>query len=167
MLSIMATVFRKTSKGQQEIETRAHGLLPKLRTALILVDGRRDEDALRKMIPGDPDATIKTLIDDGYIEAMEVVTEKPRPVAKPDSGPPSRPAVSNPKTFEQHRQAAVRMINDTLGPSGESAALKIERCKTWDELQPALEFARSILANARGAQAAEDFRRQFIESRPT
>lgn len=165
----MATVYRKTAKGQAEVETRVHRLLPRLRTALILVDGRRDEDELHKLIPGEPEATLKTLIDDGFIEPAAVATEKARPGAAPagtrpaDAGPKSP---FNPKAFEQHRQAAVRALNDLLGPFAEAAAVKIERCKTWDELMPALEFAQRTIVNARGESAAAEFGRQFIEAPP-
>ena len=51
----MPLVYRKTTKGQREIETRADRLLPRLRTALILADGRRGMEELRKLVPGDPD----------------------------------------------------------------------------------------------------------------
>ena len=39
----MATVYRKTDKGRNEIETRANRLLPRLRSALIVVDGQRND----------------------------------------------------------------------------------------------------------------------------
>ena len=162
----MGTVYRKTAKGQAEVETRAHRLLPRLRTALILVDGRREEEELLKLIPGEPEATIKTLMDDGFIEVLAVTGDKPRPAApaKPeDTGPRSG---FNPKAFEQHRQGAVRSLNDLLGPFAEVAAVKIERCKTWDELMPALEFAQRIVSSAKGDAAAAEFGRQFIEAPP-
>lgn len=162
----MATVYRKTAKGQQEVETRTHGLMPRLRTALILVDGRRDEETLYKLMPGDPQATIKSLLDEGYIEPAAPAVERRATPRLPDAAALRPAAPAEARTFEQHRQAAVRTINDALGPSGEAAALKLERCKTWDELLPALEFARSILANARGAQVGEEFRRQFIATPP-
>ena len=37
----MSTIFRKTAKGTSEVETRANRLPPRLRAALILVDGRQ------------------------------------------------------------------------------------------------------------------------------
>ena len=46
----MTKIFRKTDKGVDEIATRANRLVPRLRTALILVDGIRDEAEL-----GQPD----------------------------------------------------------------------------------------------------------------
>ena len=67
----MSVVFRKTAKGQAEIETRADRLPPRLRTALILVDGRRDGVALAKFCPSDPESTLAGLLDGGYIEMVE------------------------------------------------------------------------------------------------
>jgi hypothetical protein len=162
----MATVYRKTAKGQAEVETRAHRLIPRLRTALILVDGKREESELLKLIPGEPEATIRTLIDDGFIEVSAITIDKPRPTAsRPADAQPTRPP-HNQKAFEQHRQAAVRAINDLLGPLGEAAALRLERSKTWDELLAALEFAQRLVANGKGGDAAAEFGRQFIEAPP-
>ncbi len=50
----MATIYRKTAKGHSEIETRAHRLAPRLRSALIMVDGRRSDDEVRKLIRSRP-----------------------------------------------------------------------------------------------------------------
>ena len=66
----MITVYRKSAKGQREIETRADRLAPRLRTALILVDGRRSDADLRALIQPDADAALATLLDGGYIEPV-------------------------------------------------------------------------------------------------
>ncbi|NRR33482.1 hypothetical protein HSX11_25230 [Oxalobacteraceae bacterium] len=46
------TIYDKTSKGRDEIATRAHKLAPRLRTLLLLVDGRRPEDELLRNVLG-------------------------------------------------------------------------------------------------------------------
>ena len=48
------TVYRKTAKGMAEIETRVHRLAPRLRGALILVDGRKTDDELATLILAEP-----------------------------------------------------------------------------------------------------------------
>jgi hypothetical protein len=65
----MAT-YRKTSKGIREIETRECHLSPRLRTALILVDGRRGDSELRRMIFSEADETLRALLEQGFIEAV-------------------------------------------------------------------------------------------------
>jgi hypothetical protein len=63
-------IYRKTSKGIREIETRECHLSPRLRTALILVDGRRGDSELRRMIFGEADETLRALLEQGFIEAV-------------------------------------------------------------------------------------------------
>jgi hypothetical protein len=46
----MATIYRKTAKGHSEIETCAARLPPRLRSALILIDGRRTDGEMGKLI---------------------------------------------------------------------------------------------------------------------
>ncbi len=169
------TLYRKTAKGQTEIETRANRLLPRLRTALILVDGRRDDVELRKLVPGDADEAFRTLLADGYVEAIEAAPERPAPrpapaptsAAAPAAARPSeaaKPAALDPKAFENLRRTAVRFLNDQTGPMGEGVAMRMEKARTMDELAPLLLLAQRSIANATGSGAAAEFGRRFIDS---
>jgi hypothetical protein len=163
----MATIYRKTAKAQEEIDTRAHRLVPRLRTALILVDGRRSDDELRKMIMLQADETLGALLAQGFIEvAGEVEAPRPRPAAAPvahAAGVPV-PAVAAPsgKAFEQQRRGAVRAFTDLVGPMGEVLAMKMEKARSADELRPLLETARQIIANSRGGSSAAQFAERHL-----
>jgi hypothetical protein len=162
----MATIYRKTAKAQEEIDTRAHRLVPRLRTALILVDGRRSDDELRKMIMLQADETLAALLAQGFIEvAGEVEAPRPRPAAPvaPAAGVPA-PAVAAPsgKAFEQQRREAVRAFTDLVGPMGEVLAMKMEKARSADELRPLLETARQIIANSRGGSSAAQFAERHL-----
>ena len=51
----------------------------------------------------------------------------------------------------------MREISDRLGPNGDTLALKIERCKTPEELRAALREAEKILASFLGAEYGRTF----------
>lgn len=164
----MSTIYRKTPSGQDEIETRARRLPPRLRTALILVDGKRTEDELRQMIAQQADETLAALIEQGLIEVSEAPAAKPRPaaasaapaVAAPTALAPPPPAAARP--FEQVRRDSVRHFTDLVGPMAEALAIKMEKARNIDELKPLLELARQIIANSRGSAAAAEFTAKFI-----
>jgi hypothetical protein len=175
---VMATIYRKTDKGHAEIETRAHRLPPRVRQALIVVDGRRSDDDLRKLIMQQPDETLQSLLDGGFIEASGSISA-PRPTpASAHAAPPAAPAAAGtmapaapaastapgtvPLDLAALKRAAVRSINDQLGPMGESLALRIERCRSPAELQPLLVTATDIIRNARGPAAATAFAARFL-----
>jgi hypothetical protein len=154
----MASVYKKTAKGQTEIETRVNRLVPRLRTSLILVDGKRTDDELRTMIAADADQVLATLLADGYIEVIST-TPPPRSASAapaPSDGP-------SPRKIEETRRAAVRFLNDHLGPSAESLALKIERAQSWGELKPHLEMAEHFLRAGRGPAVGQEFADKFLE----
>jgi len=67
----MSTVYQKSPKGDLEIRTRTHRLSPYLRQALILIDGKRDEDALRKLLGERTVECLLELMADEFIEAVE------------------------------------------------------------------------------------------------
>ena len=157
----MASIFRKTAKGLAEIETRAHRLPPRLRSALIVVDGKRDEEALSKLVLQDPALTLQTLLEAGFIEVFDTVpTPSPRPAAV---APPARtaPAPAAPSGFDQTRRDAVRALTDLIGPMGEALAIKMEKTRSLDELRPLLTVAMQVIANTRGRQAATDYGTRF------
>jgi hypothetical protein len=168
----MSTLFRKTAKGQNEVETRANRLPPRLRAALILVDGRRSEDDLAKLVAADAPQVLRTLLDDGYIEAVLAPAPKPAtaaPVAPPAAARPGAPVNSvpgvlsmPPSQFAQTKRDAVRMLTEQVGPMAEALALKIEKAGNTAELHQLLEVGRQVLGNTRGRAAAEAFAQRFL-----
>jgi len=166
----MGTIYRKTVEGQQEIDNRGRQLGPRLRTALIMVDGRRTDDELRKLIAVQADETLQTLLEHKLIEVVSVSQARPPARPAPAANAPSAaaaPAAQAPATardFPTLRKDAVRAVNDLLGPMGEMMALKLEQAKNADDLRAALERAVTVIGNARGGAAAVQFARQFIES---
>jgi hypothetical protein len=152
----MGTIYRKTAEGQQEIDSRGRQLGPRLRTALIMVDGRRSDEDLRKLIAVQADETLQTLLEHKLIEVVSVSqTRPPSPVA---------PAAVPSRDFPTLRRDAVRAVNDLLGPMGEMIAMKLEQAKNAEDLRAALERAVTVIGNARGGAAAVQFARQFIEA---
>jgi hypothetical protein len=162
----MSTIYRKTAKGQAEIETRGHRLPPRLRGALILVDGQRSEADLAKLIPVDPQTTLATLLAEGFIDVFAILAERGPitsvdvPLPGPDSGPmPLSPAAAS---IEAIKRDTVRFLNDKLGPSAENLAVRIERTKTMTELMPLLAQATQTLRSFGGAAVSEEFVTRFM-----
>jgi hypothetical protein len=163
----MATVYRKTDKGQAEIETRAHRLVPRLRTALILVDGKRSGDDLAGLIANEPAQTLQTLLEQGFIEAFEVAPSRSAAPARPPvETPPAEaaPPAGDPKAFERRKREAVRFLTEQVGPMAEAIGIRIEKTSDWTQLLPALQLGQQILTNTRGAGVAGEFGRLFIDT---
>ena len=168
----MASVYRKTPKGLSEIETRANRLTPRLRTSLILVDGRRSDDQLRTMIQVNADEVLTSLLSEGYIEEIVMAAPPPRATAAANGSATNGHANghangssngSSARKLEDVRRMAVRFLNDQMGPSAETVALKIEKAHDWEELKPHLEMAEHYLRAGRGAATAREFSAKFIE----
>ena len=159
----MTIVFRKTAKGAAEIETRAHRLSPRVRSALILVDGKRADDELMRMIQTDAEGALASLLADGFIEVLATLAARP-PERKPV--PTSGNALTRESVgadFDALRRDAVRQLNDHLGPAAETVAIKIERSKSMPELRPLLALGAQMLRDVRGAAVAEAFAARFID----
>jgi hypothetical protein len=162
----MNTIYRKTAKGIAEIETRAHRLLPRLRSALILVDGKKSDDELVTMVLAEPEATLASLLADGFIEVIATLAERPaeRKPAAPaaPANPVSAAVLPAGKTFEALRREVVRQLTDLLGPAAETVAIKIERAKSLAELQPLLVQAVQTVRSMRGQAAADAFEARYL-----
>ncbi len=158
----MPTSFRKTAKGQTEIETRAHRLTPRLRGLLILVDGKRDEAALAALVPVPQQAEglLAELVSQGFIEPLPEAAAPPQPVAAPAAAPRAAAAPSG--EFDTLRRSAVRALNDELGPAAESLAIRLERARSMAELRPLLVQAAQLVANMRGRATAEAYAAKFL-----
>ena len=163
----MATIYRKTAKGHSEIETRAHRLSLRLRSALIMVDGRRSDDEVHKLMPQHAEDTLQQLVEQGFIEIIGITQDAlparaPAPMqpaaATPAPAaalavPPSMP----PRDFATTRLQAVRLFTEMVGPMAEALDMKMERARSPDELVPLMQTAQRIIGNARGGAAAADY----------
>lgn len=172
----MATIYRKTAKGQSEIETRALKLAPRFRSLLILVDGRRSDRELTALMPQAGDEALAALAQAGLIEAIGLTADTPVPPAPRAAVPPAPPPPAAAPTaaaapaapevradmpFEQRRRESVRMLIDQIGPMAEALAMRMERARSIDELRPLLSTAAQVLANTRGRGVAAEFSRRF------
>jgi hypothetical protein len=156
------TAYRKTAKGLSEIETRAHRLAPRLRSALIIVDGRRTAAELRPLILQQPEETLRWLLDEGFIEPVPGAASGSAPAAAPaPAAGPATPGAADkplsPAEFARLRAGAVRLLLEQVGPDAEPLALRMERAANAEALRPLLAMAVQSVSNMRGRQAGQDF----------
>jgi hypothetical protein len=154
-LGMSVRVFSKTEKGQSEIQTRAHRLAPRLRQALILVDGKRDEDGLSSLIPGEAFSLLDSLLSEGFISVVEHTTIEPRPVFDVafETRAPDIAAL---------RRDLVRALNDALGPAAEGICMRVEKSKSMVDLGPTIGQAVQMVRTFRGEEAANAFAARFV-----
>jgi hypothetical protein len=157
----MATIYAKTADGQNEIETRARRITPRARSLLILIDGKRSDEELAKLVQ-QFDQTLPLLLDGGLVEAVATSSRSSSKPAAPEAAPPPPAPAEITADLNRVRREAVRAINDLLGPMGESLALRIERAGNAAELREVLERAVAYIANARGGGAAAQFAARFL-----
>lgn len=148
----MSTTYRKTELGQTEIATRAMKLAPRLRQALILVDGKRNDDELRKLIPPPAEEALQTLLEQGFIE-MSAVTAVHVPL--PET--PAAPVAAVVLTLDEMRRRAVRWLSNALGPYADPLNIRIEKVKTDDDMRKALALAANFIGQQLGSGKVAEF----------
>lgn len=177
------TLFGKTAAGREALTTRPAGLGPRLRSLLIMVDGKRNLSEFEKLTGSLEQATdsLNGLLSAGWIEVVGV-DGQPKPMASPGVEVPSpadafEPEVSQPLAvlsptavstlpFSEARRQVVRFINDQLGPMGETLAIRAEGCKTPADLQAALPRIREGLKSFKGMGVVQQFDEELAERLP-
>jgi hypothetical protein len=159
-------VLRKTAKGQQEVDTRAFRLPMRVRALLIMVNGERSVSQLLAGALGTGDSALRELLAGGFVEARDGSAVAAVPAATPAARPDisAKGAAAAPLDLNATQRAAVKAIEDLLGPEGESIALKIERCKTPGDLKAVLERTRDLIAASRGELRAQKFWAAVLKS---
>jgi hypothetical protein len=170
-------IFEKTEAGAEEVKARSRKLAPRLRAMLIMVDGNTPVPQLEVAAAtlGAPGDFLQALLEQGLIRRREAAAAAERtvdlnldhPITTPASLPaagaaPPQRAAGAVNDFEARRRAAVRELNETLGPSGESLAIRMEKARGAAELGPLLGMAVQIIGNARGKTVADAFAARHI-----
>lgn len=186
------TLLAKTEKGRDAMARRLPELGPRLRSMLILVDGKRSAAELDKLGAGlgGGAALLEQLLAQGWIaphdpnvpsfqntapvvDGPPSVAPVPAPVPSEADAPAAHPeAVASPPSgvpvlpFVDARRLVVRFINDAAGPMGELTAIRVESCKTAAELQSQLPRIRDALQNYRGAATVQRFDQEIVPQLP-
>jgi hypothetical protein len=148
----MPIIYRKTAKGLAEIETRVYRLSPRLRSVLIMIDGKRSDADLVQMLPQAGEVLAALAQDDFISEYTRTSTTAapPPPVERTVIRPPQ-------PTFEAMRKDVLRAFNDRLGPAGEGMAVKLEKARNETEFRALLPSAVQLVTTLQGRDAGESF----------
>jgi hypothetical protein len=130
----LQAILVKTEKGVEEIETRKHKLDSKLRTLLIVVNGKSTAAELVQNFAqrGDVTPLLERLLAEGFV----------REAAGPSEG------------FKDVRVQLAQLLTDALGPPGDAFVLKLEECQSPEEARAFVEAHRAILERVEGPRGA-------------
>lgn len=173
-------VYRKSDKGAEAIAARLHGLTPKLRSLLIIVDGKKTGQDLLKFAAnlGDAQAMVTELISGGFIEptpgsgasgsapSVGNSAQEPAQTAAVDATETPTAATRPSVPLPEAKRLAVRLLNDLMGPAAETACIAIESAKNADQFMTAVRKAHSQVQAFRGEAAATKFREQVESNFP-
>ena len=158
----MAVVFAKTPKGQEEIANKSGGLSPRVRRALIMIDGKRSVDELRSMLQSDDlQHTLGMLEEDGYIAVASSSKSEPLPSITAFSELPTTP---DPVRLQQARNFMTNTLNAFVGALGTSALLtRIEAAQSHPDLRAEYdEWYHAIVMSREGKREAETLRSKLL-----
>lgn len=156
-------IYQKTATGSQALAERNPALTPRLRSLLILVDGKRSCPELLQVAQalGDGEQLLAQLLALGFMEARAQV---PAPAAAEPAAAAAAPVSS--LSLPQAQRLAVRKLTDLLGPTADDVCLRIEATRTPQEFAAAVERAEEMLRRVAGPRKAAEFAAALAEHRP-
>ena len=137
-------IYVKTPKGVEEISKRSHGLSPRARQTLIMLDGKRSIDDVMEMLPGDETLELlDELFANGFIDAQQESLAAEAPKAKSAAPKPTvaKPVVPAelPQSEAERLQIAKNFMRNTvqtfLGGMGSGFISHIDKCNSIEELR--------------------------------
>ncbi|HTN67566.1 MAG TPA: hypothetical protein VL051_15430 [Burkholderiaceae bacterium] len=162
-------IFDKTDKGREEIATRCHRLAPRLRTLLVLIDGKHDiADLLKKVAGlGLDEHSIAELLEAGFVQESAPSMAKappspvaaeavPAPVATATAENPVLPAGEN--QFEAIYHFYNETIKSTIGLRGYALQLKVERAESVEDFRALRRPYLEAVLKAKGNEMARSLR---------
>jgi hypothetical protein len=169
--------YRKSGKGAEAIASRLHGLSPRLRSLLIMVDGKKSSQDLLKFAAnfGDAETMMTDLVDGGFIEPIpgEVATVADTPQLQSEQPQAATEALGEAPvtarssvTLPEAKRLAVRLLIDLMGPMADDACIGIESAKNPDQFMNAVRKAHGLVHSFRGEGAASKFREEVEANFP-
>ncbi len=144
-----SVVYVKTPKGIDEMNNRSHGLPPRLRQLLILLDGKRNSAEIAQMFP-EGESLLAELVSGGFIVQLqqESETSAADPVTAPEN---------DAERFEMAKNFMRNTVHAFLGGLGSGLIAQIDKCGSLDQLRPLYESWREAVL------LSNDGRKQLVE----
>ena len=162
------SIYDKTAKGKEEIATRKYQLATRLRTLLVLIDGRRTEEELLRNVAGLGlgASALAELVEHGYIVLATSYASLAEPsLAEPAlTEPPAPSPVPEPAQFAQFQSIYDfynKTIKNTIGLRGFTLQLKVEKASSVAELRELRQPYIEAVQKARGSETAAALARQL------
>ncbi|KIF82555.1 hypothetical protein [Noviherbaspirillum autotrophicum] len=162
------TVFDKTDKGREEIATRKYQLAPRLRTLLVMIDGKHTGDDLLKKVSslGLSETSLAELADQGFIQAA-VPEQAPEVVSAPleplvaTAAASEAPLPEGQNQFQAIYHFYTQTIKSMIGLRGYALQLKVEKAGSIEEFRALrLPYLEAVL-KAKGDEAARSLRQRL------
>lgn len=159
-------VYHKSAKGSEAIATRQHGLSPKLRSTLILIDGKRGFDELARLSQslGDTEQLLGQLLEQGFIEEVSTAAA---PAASASARTVTAPATGRPISLLEAQRFAARRLFAILGPSAEPVCLRIEAARNAQDFRAAIKLAEVMVHDVRSGNVAAEFAAEMQAHMPS
>ncbi|MES2072418.1 MAG: hypothetical protein V4488_18815 [Pseudomonadota bacterium] len=177
-------IYDKTDKGREEIATRKYQLAPRLRTLLVMVDGKQTEDDLLKKVAGLglSQQNLNELIEQQFIAIAATtipaaVATPARPLAAaaaqenaaeengPDSvlglGQDSNMVLDDAERFQAIYNFFNETIKSTLGLRGFTLQMKVERAATLEDFRELRRTYLEAVQKAKGNEMARSLRHRL------
>jgi hypothetical protein len=167
----MHRIFDKTDKGREEIATRKYRLAPRLRTLLLLIDGKQNTEQLLQKIAGLDEQSIVDLLEGGFIHDIEEIGSASMTEASQDatgaSDSQSEAASDDPTTsldslaievptFETIKNFYTETIRTTLGLRGYNFQTKVNEAQSVADLRTLHEPYIAAVLKSKGETVARE-----------
>ena len=174
----IAKIYRRTPRGNAELEARRSSLGAALNSLLVLVNGERTQQELMTFVArhGGPDNSLQMLESDGYIELVNTATNSAasrqfesatESAENAALAVPAGQAFASPqKRYSDTERRAllykylIGAVKKHLGLKGFFYHLKVEKAVTLAELLELVEPVGNAIAKAQGLVAANHFMAQ-------
>lgn len=168
MLNMLNSIYDKTEKGREEIATRKHHLANRLRTLLVMVDGKQTATELLKKVSalGFDENNIQELLDQELITAVsksgEIIEAAAPEINLVSELPPvAAVAVEEMSESEQFREVYTffnETIKSVLGLRGFTLQMKVERASTLDDFKKLRQPYLEAVMKSKGREMARSLR---------
>ena len=156
-------VLGKTRRGADELAQRTTAVPQKLRSVLILIDGKTAYCELLRKLSFMPqcDEHIAWLLEQGFVQTISPIPVSVAPLAAaPDTAATSRSPGSPSLNALSARDALLALARDLLGPHAGAVEQRLQDTEdTREALMPTLERCHKLIRLSIDEKKADQFRR--------